>query len=263
MIVDGKKIAEGIFEELTIKTSQMANIPRMTVFACAPNFETQKYLTLKKKKAIEIGVAVDVVEMPEDISTTAFVEKIQETKEKTDGIIVQLPLPEHIDTQKILESVPTHLDIDGLNPNTTGFLSPVVGAVKSILETHKISLLDKKTVVVGSGKLVGKPVYEWCKRQKADVVQVTTSTIDIEEHIKNADIIIAGAGVPGLIKPDAIKKGVALLDAGTSEDGGELKGDIDSSCASKSSLFTPVPGGIGPVTVAVLLQNVVDSSSKR
>ncbi len=157
----------------------------------------------------------------------------------------------------MLKAVPPSHDIDVLNPLTTTVLSPVVGAIKEILKLHEVPVFEKHVVVVGSGKLVGRPVAAWFMEQGSSVSIVTRDTSDIVFYTKNADIIVLGAGSPRMLTPDMIKEGVVILDAGTSEDGGVLAGDADPACAEKASLFTPVPGGVGPITVAVLLRNVV------
>jgi methylenetetrahydrofolate dehydrogenase (NADP+) / methenyltetrahydrofolate cyclohydrolase len=128
---------------------------------------------------------------------------------------------------------------------------------------HETPVFERHVVVVGSGKLVGLPASRWFMEQGSAVSVVTKDTADIAYYTKNADIIVLGAGVPRLLTPDMVKEGVVILDAGTSEDGGVLAGDADPACAEKASLFTPVPGGIGPITVAVLLRNLVELYSKR
>lgn len=260
MIVDGKQIASNIYLELGKKVENMDRTPHLMVFTCDPNFETQKYLNLKSKKAQEVGIGVEVVELKKDINTEEFIAKIKERGPRADGIIVQLPVPQHIDKNRVLESIPLSKDVDSLNSATNQFFSPVVGALKEILSEHGVDPKNKHIVVIGDGKLVGNPAVQWFQRVGGVVTQVTKTTSDIRLHTLEADIIVSGAGVPNLIAPDHVKEGVIILDAGTSEDGGELRGDVDSRCAEKSKVFTPVPGGIGPITIAVLLRNVVDAA---
>jgi methylenetetrahydrofolate dehydrogenase (NADP+)/methenyltetrahydrofolate cyclohydrolase len=138
---------------------------------------------------------------------------------------------------------------------------PVTGAVAYILNKENIDLVGKKVVVVGLGALVGKPSLAWFKGKTADVIAVDKNTENISLYTKDADIILSGVGIPNLIKPQMVKDGVILLDAGTSEDSGELKGDISKECIGKAKLLTPVPGGIGPITVSVLLENVAKNLS--
>jgi len=137
-------------------------------------------------------------------------------------------------------------------------LPPVVGAIKELSKRQHVVFAGAKVVVVGEGRLVGKPAALWAKKQGAQVKVIHRNTERPEEILKTADIIISGAGDPGIIKPEMIKEGVVIFDAGTSEEGGVLKGDANPACADKATLFTPVPGGIGPITVAVLLRNLVN-----
>jgi methylenetetrahydrofolate dehydrogenase (NADP+)/methenyltetrahydrofolate cyclohydrolase len=216
-------------------------------------------LALKRKKAFEVGIEVQVVQLPEMSTTEEVVSAIQRASMQTDGIIVQLPFPAQIDITAVLDGIPTALDVDAMHYDGTEdmILPPVVGAIKEIAKQHDVLFATQEVVVVGKGLLVGAPASIWCKKQGAKVVVVDKSTEDIETYIKKADILILGAGKPGLIVPAMIKDGVCIFDAGTSGEGGVLKGDADIACANKASLFTPVPGGIGPITIAILLRNLI------
>lgn len=257
MIVDGRIIAENIYEATRAQAAALGRIPVLTIISCAPNFETQKYLALKEKKAAAVGIATTVIVLEATSTTDDFISTIESHTEVSDGIIVQLPLPPHVDTDAVLRAIPITHDVDALNPNTTDVLSPVVGALKAVLDAHHVFPRDTQVTIIGNGRLVGLPAYRWFVSEGAHLSVVTKDTKDISEYTKNADIIVCGAGVPGLLTPSMVKEGVVILDAGTSEAGGVLKGDVDPSCSEKAALLTPVPGGIGPITVAVLLQNVV------
>jgi len=257
MVVDGKAIAEEIYSDIRARVVERASKPCLTIITCAPNFETQKYLALKEKKAAAVGILTNVVELLGESTTDDFVNAITQNTASSSGIIVQLPLPPHIDTERVLRAIPTTHDVDALNPETEGVLSPVIGAFVEILNRHGVTVREKYVTVIGSGKLVGLPAHRWCTKEGAYVSVVTRDTADISHYTQNADIVICGAGVPGLLTPSMVKEGVIILDAGTSEEGGMLRGDADPACAEKAALFTPVPGGIGPITVAVLLRNVV------
>jgi methylenetetrahydrofolate dehydrogenase (NADP+)/methenyltetrahydrofolate cyclohydrolase len=263
MIVDGKQIAEEIYASIRVRVEELGRAPVFSIIVCAPNFETQKYLALKQKKAEALGIDVRIYELDATCETKDFLEAISNAVGDTDGVIVQLPLPTHIDRDQVLAHIPTTHDADALNPQTVTPLSPVVGAIQTILKTYNIEVEKKQVTIIGSGRLVGLPAFRWFTEQGAYVSLVTKDTLDIGTYTKSADIIVCGAGVPGLLKPSMIQEGVIILDAGTSEDGGELKGDADPLCSLKASLLTPVPGGIGPVTIAVLLANVVDCAVQR
>ena len=184
------------------------------------------------------------------------------------SIIVQLPLPPHIDTERVLNVVPPERDPDVLSEksialfekDTSAILPPVLGAIKEILLRSGVFVGNKKVVIVGRGKLVGAPAAVWFKRHGSNVALLGRDTADLKPHTAEADIIVLGVGSPGLLRPDMIKPEAVILDAGTSEEGGKLLGDADSACAEKAGVFTPVPGGIGPITVAILFQNLLTLS---
>ncbi len=269
MIVDGKKIAEQVYERIHARVATLGHAPRLTVITCNPNFETKRYLALKEKKARDVGITATVTELPHESTTEDFIACINTALSESDGIIVQLPLPAgrqdfpDVDTDAVVASIsPTH-DVDALNPETKDILSPVVGAMREILGTYEIPVFQKHVTIIGNGKLVGLPAYTWFIGQGAFVSMVTKDTQNVSEYTKNADIIVCGAGVPNLVTREMVKERVVILDAGTSEDGGELRGDVDPACAEKALLFTPVPGGVGPVTIARLLSNVVDCAERK
>lgn len=262
MIINGREIAEHVYTELRERVSLLSWSPHFTILTCAPHFETQKYMALKQKKATDVGIHVTVSELREHATTEDFLSAIREVSPETDSIIVQLPLPPHVDVERLLKAVPPTHDADALGTSPHVF-SPVVGACREILGRHGVSPHEKQVVVIGNGRLVGLPVSQWFMEQGAHVSVVTKDTKDISYYTRNADIIVCGAGVPGLLTPEMVKEGVVILDAGTTEDGGVLRGDADPDCVHKASLFTPVPGGIGPLTIAILLKNVVDLAEQR
>lgn len=183
-----------------------------------------------------------------------------------DAVIVQLPLPESIDTSQVLDSIPLAQDADVLSRSAherfesgdaDALLPPVVGAVKEILERAHVEPTGKRAVVIGNGWLVGEPCAAWLHAKGAEVHVVTLESGDLS-FLKEAEIIVSGAGSPGLIKPEHLTPGVVLIDAGTSESGGAIVGDADASCAEIASVFTPVPGGVGPIAVACLFKNAAE-----
>ncbi len=265
MIVDGKAIAERIYNEMKNQVSHMGFKPHLTVFTCVPNFETQKYLALKRKKAHEVGIGVNVIEFPETITTADVMTSIAHACMQTDGIIVQLPFPQHIDIDAVLKTIPASYDVDVVQYDGSDdtILPPVVGAIKEIAQQHDILFTTQQVVIVGKGKLVGAPAALWCQKQGAQVRVVDRHTKDTNQQIATASILILGAGKPGMITADMVKEHVIIFDAGASEEAGVLKGDADPSCVQKASLFTPVPGGIGPITIAVLLRNLITLSSRQ
>ncbi len=263
MIINGAQYAEDLYETIKTEVAQLARVPRFHIITCNPNFETRKYLALKERRSHALGIETTVIDLPASSTTDDVIAHITKACEIADGIIVQLPLPLHIDRDKVMASIPSAYDADVLNSQTTDKLSPVVGAFSLILERSNISPAEKFVTIIGSGKLVGLPAYRWFIAMGAHVSVVTKDVTDIRDYTRNADIIVCGAGVPGLVVPDMVKEGVVILDAGTSEEAGELRGDADPSCAEKAALFTPVPGGVGPLTVAILLKNVLQCARSK
>lgn len=277
MIIDGKKIADDIKEKLKEEIKISGKKLKLAIVQVGEDLISSKFIEKKEKFAEEIGVKTIVYKFPKDISTNKLRNKMAEIcriKENT-GVIIQLPLPSHINIQYILNSVPLKKDVDVLSSKATGefvsgrlnILPPVAGAIKEIFSlggsTATIGKLEgKNVVVVGAGLLVGKPAAIWLINEGATVSVLNKETPDISKFTKEADVIISGAGSPGIIKPDMIKDGVILIDAGASEQSGKLVGDIDLSCARKASFFTPVPGGVGPVTVAMVFKNLVELNKR-
>lgn len=263
MIFDGRKRAEEIAQELKDRVAHMDIPPTLAIVLVGDNHASRAYIQKKVERAAGIGIAVQQIIFPADITEEKLISEINgiNTDASITGIIVQLPLPKHIDAQTILNSVASEKDVDGLGEDSR-VLTPVVGAVKDILETYDIQLADKKVVVVGKGRLVGLPAIVWLESEGVVPHVIDQNSTDSSEKLAHADIIISGAGNPHFIQPDMVKDGVVLLDAGTSEQGGELVGDIHPDCAQKASLYTPVPGGIGPMTVVLLLRNLVELASQ-
>ncbi len=264
MIVDGKEIAAEILAEVKDKISTLPQAPRLTVFTCAPNFETQKFLALKQKRAQEVGIIVNVVTLDPRMLTTEVIRTVHEVLPVADGIVVQLPFPSTIDVASVLANIPASHDVDALlyDGRETTVLPPVVGAIDAIATRHKVVWDKAQVVVVGQGRLVGAPAALYARSKGAQVTILQKDTEDNEHKIKEADILILGAGVPGLVTKAMVKPGVVIFDAGTSEEGGMLVGDADADVESVATLVTPVPGGIGPITIAVLLRNVVTLAEK-
>lgn len=259
MIVDGKAIARDILLKLTEEIKALPYVPRLAIFTCVPNFETKKYLALKQKRAAEVGIALQLIEFDSEVTAPEIIMSIQQAHKAADGIIVQLPFPARINMDAILPVIrPTH-DVDMLTYDgvLTGPLPPVVGAIDEIARLNNLDFKNKSVVVVGRGQLVGLPSILYARARGALVQIVDKNTLDADKLIKSADILILGAGVPGLVTLDMVKPGVIVFDAGTSEAGGVLVGDAAPEVAETASLITPVPGGVGPITIAILLKNVV------
>jgi methylenetetrahydrofolate dehydrogenase (NADP+) / methenyltetrahydrofolate cyclohydrolase len=258
MIVDGKAVAARIYIEVAEGVKTLAKQPVMAAITCAPNFETQKYLELKKRKAAEVGIALRVVELPDTVSTEEAVACVQAVASQVDGVVVQLPFPTHVDREALLAAVPVEKDPDGFayGMSDAACIPPVTAAILAIAKTYNVDFLDKNIVVLGQGRLVGAPAARFLRAAGAPVTVLTEADFN-EAIVKEADVIITGIGKPHFVTPDMVKEGVVIFDAGTSEDGGVVVGDVRPDVAEAASLFTPVPGGIGPITIAALLQNLL------
>ena len=265
MIIDGKVIAQKILTEVKADVAKQVTPPHLTVFTCAPNFETQKFLALKQKRAAEVGIEVEVIPLDSAMVTVAIIALVHDVLSTTDGVVVQLPFPPSIDVKAVLAAIPATHDVDALvyDGRETAILPPVVGAIDCIATQNAIDWTNKKVVVVGNGRLVGAPAALYATGKGALVTVLEKDSPDNASAIKEADILILGAGVPGLVTSDKIREGVIIFDAGTSEEGGMLVGDAAVDVAQKAALITPVPGGIGPITIAVLLKNVLQLARLR
>ena len=220
-----------------------------------------------KRLAQKLAIQIQETYVSVNASTEECVNAVEELAHYCDGVVVQLPLPESIAVERVLNSVPKEKDADMLSQKMyelfkrgkTDLLPAVVSAIRFIGERYALSYAQKKVLVVGEGRLVGKPVAHWLSLQGARVWVVTKkdSQESFERFARDADIVVLGAGVPGILTPSMVKEGVVIFDAGTSEEAGVLKGDASPECSQKASLFTPVPGGIGPLTVTALFNNLL------
>lgn len=232
MIVDGKQIAEEILSSLgdSLRGKKLG----MVVNGGDP--ATESFVKIKGRVAERLGITVVRGELSDLLATC-------------DGVLVQLP---HPDADRLVSQIPPEKDVDALGPSPK-VLAPVAGAVKEILNRHMPA--GTKAVVVGEGRLVGKPVAEMLRMEGYQVSVISLEQGSLAE-LKDADVIVSGAGSPGLLKPEMLKSGVVLIDAGTSEQGGKVVGDADPACAKAASVFTSVPGGVGPIAVAMLFKNL-------
>ncbi len=257
MIVDGKALAQIVIHDIAAEIAKQSTPPSLAIFTCEPNFETQKFLAIKQKQATVAGISLTRCDLTSDVTLAEVTEEIQRHVKTHDGIIIQFPFP-HIKTSDLIPLIPSSHDVDvfSYDGTVTGVLPPVVGAIDEISKQFSLSWQGKQVVVVGEGRLVGAPAVRYAKEHGAKVTVVTKESGDLSV-LRSADIVISGAGVPHLLTPDMVKEGVVIFDAGTSEEGGQLCGDVSPLVAEKAAIFTPVPGGIGPLTVAVLLRNLL------
>jgi methylenetetrahydrofolate dehydrogenase (NADP+) / methenyltetrahydrofolate cyclohydrolase len=266
-IVDGRALALQIKNKIAHEVAGLSSAPTLAIVACDPNFETQKYLELKQGIAKTLGIKIQTGILPSESTTESIIEAVASAAQDSDGVIVQLPLPTHIDTVRVLASIPNGKDVDAFSyrGEETSILPPVVGAIDYISKQYQLDWQDKQVVIFGSGRLVGAPTLHYAKGKgvRVEVINAKTSNEDIIRLTKQADIIVLGVGQQNLLLLDMVKEGVVVFDAGASEDGGVLVGDAHKDVANKASIFTPVPGGIGPLTIAILFSNLLKLQSRQ
>jgi methylenetetrahydrofolate dehydrogenase (NADP+)/methenyltetrahydrofolate cyclohydrolase len=286
-ILDGKATAAAIKAELTTRVSVLAArgiVPGLGTILVGSDPGSTWYVGGKHKDCAEVGIQSIRRDLPEDISQEDLLEVVRELNDNPEctGYIVQLPLPKHIDQDVILEAMDPDKDADGLHPMNLGRLvANVNGEMKSplpctpkgcveLLRRHNIELKGKRVLVVGRGVTIGRPIGLLLTRKEvnATVILAHTGTVDLPAELKQADIVIAAAGVPHMIKAEDLKPGAIVLDVGVSRvDDGNGKavvtGDVDPAAADVAAWLSPNPGGVGPMTRAMLLANVVESAERQ
>ncbi len=264
IIIDGKKLREELLAEVKVEVTKLAFVPVFCDVLVGEDPVSLQYVRMKNKMAESVGIKFHNAVFLSSITTVELVKEIKVLNNIPNmcGIIIQLPLPKNLDTKKILASIDSKIDVDCLNGNFEN--SPTAKAIILILDSLKLDLYSKKIILLGSGPLVGQPVAKILEKRGLKFKIIGRDTENKEALIKEADIIISGAGDPSFIKGDMIKKGAVLIDAGTSESGAGIVGDVDlDSVKDVASFVSPVPGGVGPVTVAMLLKNVLQVAKSR
>ncbi|MEA3552960.1 MAG: bifunctional methylenetetrahydrofolate dehydrogenase/methenyltetrahydrofolate cyclohydrolase FolD [Campylobacterota bacterium] len=277
-ILDGKKLSNKIRQEVKkeVETLQQKSItPGLAVVLVGADPASAAYVNMKSKACKEAGIYSIAHEMPESISQENILEIIEMMNKNPniDGILVQLPLPNHIDTTAVLEAIDPNKDVDGFHPYNVGrvstgldgFIPATPYGVMELLNEYNIDPKGKNVCVVGASNIVGKPMATLLLNANATVEVCHIFTDDLKKHTLNADIICVGVGVVNLIKEDMVKDGVIIIDIGINRlDSGKLTGDVDyENVSQKSSYITPVPGGVGPMTIAMLLKNTIKSAKMR
>lgn len=265
MIVNGNEIAKELKRELSAKVPTFKTPPSLAIFYDEENTVGSIYVGRKESFGKEIGVVVTKIPIAPEETTDQLCERIAQKSKEVDGVLVQLPLPERFDTEKVLSSILSEVDVDLISIESQKFfeightplLPPVVGAIKILVDQYSVKLEGARAVVVGEGRLVGKPAAVWLRKKGAHVAVVSDPKIDLRPVVSGADIIVLGAGASNILSPDMIKDDVVIFDAGISILEGKVHGDANPSCAEKASVFTPTPGGLGPMAVATAFQNLL------
>jgi methylenetetrahydrofolate dehydrogenase (NADP+)/methenyltetrahydrofolate cyclohydrolase len=273
-IIDGKKIKDEILNNIKREISTLPFKPVFCDVLVGEDKASLQYVEMKKKNAEALGIEFYRADFLSSIDTEDLIKEIEVLNKipNMSGIIVQLPLPEGLDQKKILDAIDPTLDVDCLGLKASEIFyggdasvsSPAALACIKLLDSLNLDLNDKKIVVLGNGILVGKPVAALFGMMDLRPIVITSKSEGKEEIIKNADVIISGIGKGKFITGDMIKEGVILIDAGTSESDGGIVGDVDfESVKDKVSYISPVPGGVGPVTIAMLFNNVLNVAKKK
>ena len=277
-IIDGKKISQEIKDEVKEEVAQLKAEGKdiaLAVIQVGADPASSVYVRNKKRACEYVGIESVSYELPEETTQEelmAIVDKCNKDP-KINGILVQLPLPKHIDTTPVLEAINPLKDVDGFHPYNVGrmvsnldsFLSATPFGVMRMFEEHNIELSGKDVVVIGSSDIVGKPMASLLINKKATVTVCNSRTKDLKAHTSKADIVIIAVGVPYLLKEDMVKDGAIVIDVGINRlDTGKLVGDADfEGLKNKCSFLTPVPGGVGPMTIAMLLKNTIKAAKLR
>ena len=277
MIIDGKKISAVLREKLKEKVSKLKStynaVPGLTVILIGEDPPSKIYVKNKEKSAIEVGINSEVIRYQDNVEEKVVLNKIKELNEndKVSGILVQLPLPKHIDKRKVIETINPNKDVDGLHPMNVGNLSSgydsmvpctPLGCYLLIKDVEK-DLNGKHAVVIGRSNLNGKPMTQLLLKENCTLTITHSKTKDLKAECARADIIIAAVGRPKLVKADWVKKDAIVIDVGINKTDNGLVGDVDFDEVSKvAKAITPVPGGVGPMTIACLLSNTVECFKK-
>lgn len=276
-ILDGKKLSEKIKEEVKKEVEKLKKegiIPGLAVILVGNDPASQTYVRMKKNACEKVGMYSVVHEFPESISEKELLSTIEMINNNPNihGLLVQLPLPKHIDTTKILEAVTPEKDVDGFHPYNMGRLVEGLDSfapctplgVMELFKEYNIDVKGKDVCVVGASNIVGKPMWALLVNAWATVDICHIETKDLSAHTKRADIVIVGVGKVNLITADMIKEGAIVVDIGINKVDGKIVGDVDfENVSKKASYITPVPGGVGPMTIAMLLKNTIKAAKLK
>ncbi|MED6135943.1 Bifunctional protein FolD 2 [Stylosanthes scabra] len=285
-VIDGKAVAQTIrseiAEEVRALSQKYGKVPGLAVVIVGSRKDSQSYVGMKRKACAELGIKSFDIDLPEQVSESDLISQVHQLNANPDvhGILVQLPLPKHINEEKVLSEISLDKDVDGFHPLNIGklamkdrdplFLPCTPKACMELLSRSGVSIKGKRAVVVGRSNIVGLPVSLLLLKADATVTIVHSRTPQPESIIREADIVIAAAGQPMMIKGSWIKPGAAVIDVGTNavddptkKSGYRLVGDVDFEEASKvAGWITPVPGGVGPMTVTMLLHNTLEGAKR-
>ena len=275
VIIDGKKLAQEIRAKLKIKCEELKEKginPRLAVIMVGDDKASQVYVRNKSKACDETGVEFEEHLLPADIEQKVLIDLIEKLNQdkKVHGILLQSPIPRHLDINEAFGAIAPEKDVDGFNPVNVGklclnqdtFVSCTPYGVMKMFEAYDIDLTGKNVTIIGRSNIVGKPLIQCCLNKNATVTVCHSKTKDLKQHTQNADVVIAAIGKSKFITADMIKQDAIVIDVGINRgEDGKLTGDVDfENVKNKASYITPVPGGVGPMTIAMLLNNVIKAS---
>lgn len=270
--MDGKALAERIRAEVAQEVAELGSLGLATVLV-GDDPASEIYIGHKHRAANEVGIRADDIRLPADITEDDLVHRVAvlNRDEEVDGVLVQLPLPPHLDEARVIRAIDAVKDVDGLHPFNAGHLllgrPTLVGAtpvgILELLNEYKIPLAGEKAVVVGRSNIVGKPVAQLLLQQNATVTICHSRTADLARETLDADVLVVAVGIPGLVRADMVKVGATVIDVGMNRTEGGLLGDVDPGAMEIAAFMTPVPGGVGPLTIACLLRNTVKAARYR
>lgn len=275
VVMDGKALAAKIKEQVRLRVEQMERKPGMAMVLVGEDPAAQSYEIGKRKDCQQCGIYYDTFRLPDDVTQEELIEVIQNLNEREDidGILIQLPLPRRLDSRAVQLAIRPDKDVDCIHPvnmgdlvlGMDGFRPCTPAGVMRLLEEYHIDPAGKICTVVGRSNVVGKPQAMLLLQQDCTVTICHTKTPDLKAECRRADILISAAGRPGLITADLVKEGAVVLDVSINQDArGKLCGDVDyAAVASKAAYITPVPGGVGPVTRSVLMENTLAAAFRH
>ena len=275
MIIDGKKIAKDLRASIIDKVSVLDRAPGLAVILVGDDPASAVYVRNKNNACKEVGFYSEKINKPASITQAELLTEIERLNDDDDidGILVQLPLPAHLDTNEVIEAIDPAKDVDGFHSKNIGKLMQnkpslrpcTPKGVMTMLATIGIDLVGKNCVVVGASNIVGRPMAMELLNARATVTICNSKTQDLSEKVKQADVVVTAVGIPKMIQGDWIKEGAIVIDVGINRlDSGKLVGDVDfDSAKDKAAWITPVPGGVGPMTIATLLENTLTAYEAR
>jgi len=275
VIIDGKKIAKQLRISIAEQVTKLDRKPGLAVVLVGDDPASEVYVRNKDNACKEVGFYSEKINKPADITQTELLSEVERLNkdDKIDGILVQLPLPSHLDANQVIEAINPNKDVDGFHSENVGklmqnkaYLRPCTPkGVMTMLATTGVDLAGKNCVVVGASNIVGRPMAMELLNARATVTICNSKTQDLSSKIKQADVVVAAVGKPKMIQGDWIKAGAIVIDVGINRlENGSLSGDVDfDSAQEKAAWITPVPGGVGPMTIATLLENTLTAYTAR